>query len=142
MGGDSEESTFAIGEDSRQGQLEVLGVHFGGEAVADRLLRPGGDLDTVTGRGQVASNLGLVFGVAKSTADEVDSNRVRLIVGDGDQRLSWVTIDKLNAKDLGGWEGSLGRHSQNRGLCFNWFSLLHVQSRVSQLSHAALDPEG
>lgn len=125
MSSDSEESTFAVREDGRQGKLEVLGMHLGGEAVADRLLGPGGDLDTITGGSQVAGDLGLILGVTKSTANKIDGNRVRLIVGDGDQRLGRVAIDKLNAKNLRGWEGSLRRNGKNRGLCFSLFSILN-----------------
>jgi hypothetical protein len=124
VGSDSEETAFAIGENGRQSQLKVLGVHLGGEAVADRLLGSGGDLDTVASSGQVASNLGLVLGVAKTTSNKVHSHRVRLIVGDGDQCLGRVTVDKLNAKDLRSRERRLRRDSQDRGLCFSLLSIL------------------
>jgi len=124
VGSDGEETTFAVRENGRQGQLEVLGVHLGGEAVADGLLRSGGNLDTVASSGQVASDLGLVLGVAKTTAHKVHSDRVWLIVRDRDQCLSRVTVDKLNAKDLGSRERCLGRDSQNRGLSFGLLSIL------------------
>jgi hypothetical protein len=124
MGSDGEETTFAVRENGRQSQLKVLGVHLGGEAVAYRLLRSGGDLDSVASSGQIASDLGLVLGVAKTPTNKVHSNRVRLIVGDGDQCLSRVTVDKLNTKDLRSRERRLGRDSQNGSLCFSLLGIL------------------
>lgn len=117
-------------------------MHFSREAVADGFFRSGGDLDAVASGSQITSNLSLVFGVAKTTADKVYSDRVRLIVGDGDQCLGRVTIDKLDAKNLRSWERCLGGNSENGGLCFSLRSILHIQSRVSQLLSATMDSEG
>lgn len=83
-------------------------MHLRGEAVADCLLLTRGNLDSITSSSQVADNLGLVIGVPKATADKVHRDRVRLIVGDGDQRLGRVTVDKLDTEDLGSRERGLG----------------------------------
>lgn len=111
-------------------------MHLGGEAVADCLLLASGNFDSITSSSQVADNLGLIIGVPKATADKVHRDRVRLIIGDGDQRLGRVTVDKLDTEDLGSRERGLGRDSQSN-LCFIILSILQVQNQtISQLSHA------
>lgn len=108
MGNDRSQTALTVRDNGGKSQLEILGVHLGGEAIADCLLLASGNLDSITGSRQVADDLGLVIGVPKATADEVHRDRVRLIVGDGDQRLGRVTVDKLDTEDLGSRERSLG----------------------------------
>ena len=83
-------------------------MHLSGEAVADCLLLASGNLNGITSSSQVADNLRLVFSVSKATPDKVHRDRIRLIVGDGDQRLGRVTVDKLDTEDLGSRERGVG----------------------------------
>lgn len=108
VGNDRNQAALAVRNNGGKSQLEILGVHLGGEAIADCLLLASGNLNSITSSRQVADNLGLVTRVPKATADEVHRDRVRLIVGDGDQRLGRVTVDKLDTEDLGSRERSLG----------------------------------
>lgn len=108
MGNDRNQAALAVRNNGGKSQLEILGVHLGGEAIADCLLLASGNLNSITSSRQVADNLGLVTRVPKATADEVHRDRVRLIIGDGDQRLGRVTVDKLDTEDLGSRERSLG----------------------------------
>ena len=88
-------------------------MHFSREAVAQALLLASGDLNAVSGGGQVANNLApLIIKIPQSATNEVHRNRRGLVVGNGDQGLSWVAIDKLDAEDLRGREGRFGRHGE------------------------------
>jgi hypothetical protein len=137
VGNDRSQAALAVGNDGGKGQLEILGVHLGREAVADSLLRASGDLDGVASSSQVADNGGLVIDVAKTTSNEVHRDGIRLIVGNGDQRLGRVTIDKLDAEDLGSRERCLGRDGQSNDFWFSILRILQCESQsISQLSHA------
>lgn len=118
VGSDGEEVALAVRDDGRESHQEILGVHLGGKAVANGLLLTGRDLDTVANGGQVADDLGLIIRVPQASTDEVHGDWVRLIVGDGNQCLGRVTVDKLDAEDLGSREGSLGSDSQADSLWF------------------------
>ena len=106
-----EELALAVRQNGGNVQTKFLGVHLGCEAIRDGLLLASGNLDAIAGGSQVANNLALLLQVPKATSEEVDSDRVRLVVNDRDQSLGWTTIDKLDAKDLGGRERSLGLDS-------------------------------
>lgn len=128
MGNDREQTALTVGNDGRKSHLKILGVHLGCEAVADGLLLTSGNLNGVTSSSQVTNNLSLVINVSKATSNEVHGDRVRLIIGNGDQRLGWVTVDKLDTEDLGSRERCLDRDSRSRDLCFDILSILQVES--------------
>ena len=137
VGKNRKQAALAVRNNGRKSHLEILGVHLGGEAIADCLLLASGNFDSITSSSQVADNLGLIIGFPKATADKVHRDRVRLIIGDGDQRLGRVTVDKLDTEDLGSRERGLGRDSQSGNPCFSILSILQVQNQtISQLSHA------
>lgn len=112
VGINSEELSLAVGNDGSDGESQVLRVHFGGEAVANALLLASGNLKTISGGSQVANNLALFIESRQRSTDEVDGHRSRFVIGESDQCLCWVTVDKLNAEDLGSREGCLRRHSE------------------------------
>lgn len=137
VGKSRKQAALAVRNNGRKSHLEILGVHLSGEAVADCLLLASGNFDSITSSSQVADDLGLIIGFPKATADKVHRDRVRLIIGDGDQRLGRVTVDKLDTEDLGSRERGLSRDSQSGNLCFSILSILQVQNQtISQLSHA------
>lgn len=122
--------TLAVGHDGRNVETNIHWVHLSREAVADALLRVRGDLDTVTGGGQVANVLALLVEAPQAAPNEVDGDRVWLIVSESDQRLGRVTVDELYAEDLGGRERSLGRDSESESLSLrNLLSILHAKRR-------------
>lgn len=113
---DGEEVTLAVGHDGRDVQTEVHRVHLSREAVADALLGVRGDLNTVTSGGQVANILALLIETPEASSKEVDGNRVRFIVGEGNQRLGRVTVNELHTKDLRGRERGLSRDGESESL--------------------------
>lgn len=124
MGNDGSQTALAVRNDGREGHLKILGVHLGGEAVADGLLLTSRNLNGIASSGQVTDNLALVLDIPKTTSDEVHGNGVGLIVGNGDQRLGRVTIDELDAEDLGSRERCLGGDSQRASVCFSILNIL------------------
>lgn len=124
VGNDREQPALTVRNDGRKSHLEILRVHLSREAVADGLLLTSGNLNGVTSSSQVTNNLGLVIDVSKATSNEVHRDGVRLIIGNGDERLGWVTVDKLDTKDLGSREGCLDRDSRSGNLCFDILSIL------------------
>jgi hypothetical protein len=112
VGIDGEELSFAVGNDGSDGESQVLRVHFSGEAVANTLLLASGDLNAISSGSQVTNNLALFIESRQRSSDEVDGHRSSFFIGKSDQCLGRVTIDKLNAEDLGSWEGSLRRYSE------------------------------
>lgn len=123
-----EELALAIGHDGGELQANILGVHLSGEAVADALLGIGGDLDAITGSGQVTDCLAFLLLSPQATADEVHGDWVGLIVGDSNNRLGRVTIDELDAKDLRRREGSLSRNSVRLGFFRGLLSILNIRN--------------
>lgn len=116
VGVESEEVAIGIRDDGSEGEQQILGVHFGGEAVADALLLTGRDLNAVTVRSQVANNLAAFsFNCRQGTTNEVHSHGRFLLIGESDQRLGRVAIDKLDTEDLGGREGGVGRDRKQLG---------------------------
>lgn len=103
-----EELALAIRQNSGDVQTNILGVHLGREAVRDGLLLAGGNLGAIASGSQVANHLAFLIQSPQAASEEVYSDGVRLIVGDGDQSFGRTTIDKLDAKDLRGGERSLG----------------------------------
>jgi hypothetical protein len=83
-------------EDGSQVEGQFLGVHVGSEAVGGSLLLAGRDQEVVLGDGQVVDGLG----AHERATDEAKVNRSRLMVGDGQDSVGRVAIDKLDTKDL------------------------------------------
>lgn len=79
-------------------------MHFGGEAVADALLLASGDLDGVARGGQVTDHLARLVEVPQAASKEVHGDWIGLIVGERDKSLGRVTVNKLDAEDLGSRE--------------------------------------
>ena len=127
-----EEVTLAVRHDSGKVQTQILGVHLGGEAVADALLGVGGDLNAVAGGSQVTDRLAVLLRSPQATADKVHGDWVGLIVGECDKSLGRVTIDQLDAEDLRSGERRLSGHGKGGDLLSNLFSILHI-TLVSQL---------
>lgn len=76
-------------------------MQVGGEGVGDSLLGTGGDLDGVFLGGEVAHNLGLAIGLLEQrAADDVHTNGLGLVVGDGQTSFGSMTVDELDTKDL------------------------------------------
>lgn len=113
---DGEEVALAVGHDGCNVQTDIHWVHLRREAVANALPRVRGDLDTVTGGGQVANVLALLVETPQAAAHEVDGDRVWLIIGESDQRLGRVTVDELHPEDLGGRERGLCRDGKAESL--------------------------
>ena len=109
---DGEKVTLTVRKNGSDVQTKVLRMHFGSEAVANALLLASRNLDAITGGSQVADHLAILLKIPEATAKEIHSDRVRLVVSKGDQRLGWVTVDELHTKDLGGRERRLGLDSQ------------------------------
>ena len=124
VGVDGEETAFTVGDHGSQRESEVLGVHLGGKTVAQTLLLASGNIDAVPSGSQVANQLALLIQGRQSTANEVDSHRRSFIVGEGNQCLRGVAIDKLHAEDLRSRERCFSGDSEGRRLSF--FSLLSI----------------
>ena len=68
--------------------------------------------------GQVTDNSRGSSGIdsPQAAADELDSNRIGLFIGEGEDRLSLLAIDELDAKDFSIWEGGFDSDSDCRSL--------------------------
>lgn len=132
---DGEEVALAVRHDGRDVQTDIHWVHLGREAVADALLRLRGDLDTVTGGGQVANILALLVETPQAATHEVDGNRVGLIIGESDQRLGRVTVDELHTEDLGGRERGLCRDGKTESLSLrNLLGILYEKKTLMSVN--------
>lgn len=89
-------------EDGGQVEGQVLGVHLGSEAVGGSLLLASRDQKVVLAEGQVADSLGADEG----TTNEAKVDRGSLMVGDGQNGVGRVAIDKLHAEDFRVREGN------------------------------------
>ena len=132
---------FTRGALDNSGKVEsqVLGVHLGREAVGERLLLASGDGEVVAGRRQVAEDnrrgrsAWSTNGSEERTADKEEVDGLGLLVGDVEDGLSGMAVDKLDSEDLAVREGSgngdcnVGRGARilERFLLCN-YSLLHV----------------
>jgi hypothetical protein len=83
-------------------------VKLGCEGVGQALLLASWDLDIVLCCRQVAHDaraLRIEVCSPEAAANEVDSYRFRLFVGEGKEGLRGLAIDELDAEDLSAWEG-------------------------------------
>jgi hypothetical protein len=98
---ESEESILRA-HDGGQVQSQVLWVHVGGEAERQALLLAGWYLDGILVGCQVANNARRGCGIRspQTATDELDSNGVGLFIGEGENRLSLLAIDQLDAEDF------------------------------------------
>lgn len=101
------ERALPITEHGSEVQSEILRVELCCEAVAQAIFLAGRDVEVVARGGQVADDAGtlLVVDGPEAPTDEVDGDRLRLLVGDGEHGLGGVAVDELNAEDFGGGEG-------------------------------------
>lgn len=76
-------------------------MHLGGEGVRDGFGLAGGDLGGVAGSSQVAQDVRLRTILDQRASDDGDADGLRLLIGDGEHRLSLMAIDELDAEDLG-----------------------------------------
>jgi hypothetical protein len=97
---------------SDQVQSEILGVQVRGERVGQAPLHAGRDLKIIASSSQVPHNESgrmstLWQGVIRTqgTTNDRDVHRLGLVVGEINYCLRRAAIDKLDAKDLGIWEG-------------------------------------
>jgi hypothetical protein len=74
-------------------------VQLRGEVVRQALVRPGGNLDVVLGRCQVADRRAR-GNVQQRSTDYPHKHRLRLEVVDGEDGLGCVPVHELDAKDL------------------------------------------
>ena len=101
VGGNGEEVVLLVLDHGDELQTEVLGVHLGGEAIGQRLLLAGGDLQAIALAGEVAQDLSLVALVLdQRAADNGDGDGLGLLVVDGQAGLGRVAVDQLDAEDL------------------------------------------
>ena len=88
---------------SGQIQLQILRVQIDGKAIAQAITRASRDFDVVPCGCQVGYDLGTIgtHGIRpKRTANEDNTDRLGLSIGEGEQGLSRMAIDKLDTKDL------------------------------------------
>ena len=101
VGGDGEDGVLRVSQDGDKLQAEVLRVQLGGESVGHGLLCASRDLDRVLLRGEVAHDLRLsVDLLEKRATNDVHTDRLGLVVGDGQTSFSGMTVDELDAEDL------------------------------------------
>lgn len=60
IGIDGVEVALGAGDDRGELESDILGVHLGGEAVAQALLLTSGDINTISGGSQVANHMALL----------------------------------------------------------------------------------
>lgn len=95
------EGILVVLDNGNELETHILGVHLGGEGVRDGFGLAGGDLGGVAGSGQVAQDDRLRTILNQGAANDRDTDGLRLLVGDGEDSLSLVAIDQLDAEDLG-----------------------------------------
>lgn len=97
---ESEESALTVGQNGRNVETEILRVHLGSKGEADGFLRLGRNLETVPRSSQVANDLAVLIQIPQASTEEVDGDRVWLIVGERNQSLRWAAVDELDTEDL------------------------------------------
>lgn len=100
---------------SSQIQLQILRVQLGGKAIAQAITRACRDFDVVPCGSQVGYDLRTIgaHGIRpKRAANEDDTDRLWLSIGEGEQGLSRVAVDKLDTEDLRLWEGCRDLHGK------------------------------
>lgn len=101
VSGEGEQVLLLVLNHSHELQTDVLGMHLGCEAVGQRLLFAAGDLQAITLASKVAQDVRLVAGLLdQRSADDGDSNRLGLLVVDGQPGLGRVAVDQFDAEDL------------------------------------------
>lgn len=97
-----------VGDDGDELEDDVLRHHVEGELEGKLLLLARRDLDVVLDGGQVAQDGGVGgriirqrLGGLERTADEGDADRRLLVVGNLEQSLGDMTVDDLDAEDVG-----------------------------------------
>lgn len=105
-----EDCTLYIREHGSQVESQVLGVHLGCEAVGQSLLLASWDRDVVACGSQIADNLRWnrsawnTDGGHERAANKEEVDRAGLMVGNGQNGLSRVSVDELHTKHFGVWE--------------------------------------
>ena len=124
---EGEEVALTVRQDACNVETKILGVHLRGKAVADGVLRLGRNLDAITRSSQVANNLAVLAQIPQTGAEDVESDRVGLIIGERNQGLGWVAIDELDTKDLRLGESSVHLDGEIRGDSFDGLVILHAE---------------
>jgi hypothetical protein len=128
---DLEDLTLGVRDDGQEVDNNILGLHVQDERERQRLLLAGGDLDVVLDSGQVAKDTSHRVCILRQwlcggqrSAHEGKLDRLILVVGDLDDRLSGVPIDELDTKArVGEVRGDIDLQVGNlssgvgRGLC-------------------------
>ncbi len=141
MGLDLEDLASGVGDDGRDIEDDILGIHVEDESERHRVLFAGRNRHAIAQAGKVANDgsglggaLGQRLGGLEEPTDKCDVKRAILLVLDLDERLGGAAINKLHAEDVGLGEGGheLGLEGRRggRGLLGGGIGLFAVAVRI------------
>ena len=127
---------LVLADHGSQIKAQLLRVHVRLESIGQGLLLASGDFDSILLGGQVTNHaraLRIEIRSPETAANELDSDRLGLLIAEGDEGIGRLAIDKLNAKDLSIWEGCRDSDGERRTLAWGIDLLIDDLQAVSQM---------